>query len=79
MSSDLPKKVLEEVKEILDSIKDSRPSKAYNADDTDPNINPKASKCGGGSNGKEEKINAQTIELAQSDKDYCETRCKERK
>ena len=58
MSSSLPKDVYEEVKSILDSIKDSSPSKAYNIDgaDLDTNINYNLSGCSRFFKGKEIEI-----------------------
>ena len=50
LSSNLPENVLEEVKLILDSIKDCPASKAYNIeseDDLDAYIKGHSSKCGG--------------------------------
>ena len=62
MSSDMPENVLIEVMEILDSIKNSSASKAYNIenDDTlDANQNLKSSKCGGCFRGKQIEITIQ--------------------
>lgn len=58
MSSSLSKDVYEEVKSILDSIKDSSPSKAYNIDgaDLDTNINYNLSGCSRFFKGKEIEI-----------------------
>lgn len=62
MSSDLPKDVFEEVKLILDSIKDNPPSEAYdvnNMDTLESEKTFKSSKCGGCFGGTELEITIQ--------------------
>lgn len=69
MSSNLPESVLEEVKEILDSIKDSSASEAYDID-SDDDLNTREasnqSKCGGCFRGEKIEITIQECE-----KKYC--------